>query len=70
MRRYNRPMDHSSSESRVELEAALENPADGDVNLAFPEGGRDAWVCLLGSCLMMFPSFGFQTAGKDGPYSF
>lgn len=65
MRRYNRPTSHSSSES-----AALENPADGDVNLVFPEGGRDAWVCLLGSCLMMFPSFGFQTAGEDGPYSF
>jgi hypothetical protein len=31
---------------------------------AFPEGGRDAWTCLLGSFLMMIPSFGFQTAGK------
>lgn len=67
MRRYNRPRNHTSSENRAELEAALENPADTDVSLSFPEGGRDAWVCLLGSCLMMFPSFGFQTAGEDGP---
>ncbi|KAB8199768.1 major facilitator superfamily domain-containing protein [Aspergillus parasiticus] len=29
---------------------------------AFPDGGREAWTCLLGSFLMMFPSFGFQTA--------
>ena len=70
MRRYNRPTSHNSSEHRAELEAALANPADGDVSLAFPEGGRDAWVCLLGSCLMMFPSFGFQTAGEDRSYSF
>ncbi|PYH46828.1 putative MFS monocarboxylate transporter [Aspergillus saccharolyticus JOP 1030-1] len=34
----------------------------GAVSLAFPEGGRDAWTCLLGSFLIMFPSFGFQTA--------
>jgi hypothetical protein len=40
-----------------------ENPTNG-VCLAFPEGGREAWMCLLGSCLMMFPSFGFQTAGE------
>ncbi|KAL4974474.1 major facilitator superfamily domain-containing protein [Aspergillus desertorum] len=32
------------------------------VSWAFPEGGRQAWACLLGSCLLMFPSFGFQTA--------
>ncbi|RAH46068.1 putative MFS monocarboxylate transporter [Aspergillus brunneoviolaceus CBS 621.78] len=37
-------------------------PTTGSVSLAFPEGGRDAWTCLLGSALMMFPSFGFQTA--------
>ncbi|KAL4747263.1 hypothetical protein BDW72DRAFT_17722 [Aspergillus terricola var. indicus] len=32
------------------------------VSWAFPEGGPQAWTCLLGSCLLMFPSFGFQTA--------
>lgn len=41
-----------------------EDSADG-VSLAFPEGGFEGWTCLLGSCLLMFPSFGFQTAGKD-----
>ncbi|KAL4938533.1 hypothetical protein BDV06DRAFT_231699 [Aspergillus oleicola] len=32
------------------------------VSTAFPDGGRQAWLCLLGSFLLMFPSFGFQTA--------
>ncbi|OQE40168.1 hypothetical protein PENCOP_c006G05774 [Penicillium coprophilum] len=62
MHRSNRPTTHRSGDNRAELDAVLEDPADGDVSLAFPEGGRDAWGCLLGSCLMMFPSFGFQTA--------
>ncbi|RAK98085.1 putative MFS monocarboxylate transporter [Aspergillus ibericus CBS 121593] len=38
-----------------------ENPTTG-VSWAFPEGGRQAWTCLLGSFLLMFPSFGFQAA--------
>ncbi|KAL3476634.1 major facilitator superfamily domain-containing protein [Aspergillus californicus] len=38
-----------------------EVPTEG-VSYAYPEGGREAWLCLLGSALMMFPSFGFQTA--------
>lgn len=41
-----------------------DDSADG-VSLAFPEGGLEGWTCLFGSCLLMFPSFGFQTAGKD-----
>jgi hypothetical protein len=36
---------------------------EGRVSWAYPEGGWEAWTCLLGSFLMMFPSFGFQTAG-------
>ncbi|KAJ5793577.1 MFS monocarboxylate transporter [Penicillium paradoxum] len=28
----------------------------------FPENSKEAWLCLLGSFLMMLPSFGFQTA--------
>ncbi|OJZ90613.1 hypothetical protein ASPFODRAFT_203124 [Aspergillus luchuensis CBS 106.47] len=40
-----------------------EQPADGPgVSQAFPEGGREAWMCLLGSFLLMFPSFGFEAA--------
>ncbi|PYI08347.1 MFS general substrate transporter [Aspergillus sclerotiicarbonarius CBS 121057] len=42
-------------------DGSSENPTTG-VSWAFPEGGRQAWTCLLGSCLLMFPSFGFQTA--------
>jgi MFS family permease len=34
----------------------------GDDKDAFPENSWAAWSCLLGSYLMMFPSFGFQTA--------
>jgi hypothetical protein len=37
----------------------------GDDKDAFPENSWAAWSCLLGSYLMMFPSFGFQTAGKE-----
>jgi hypothetical protein len=29
-----------------------------------PDGGREAWKCLFGSFCLMFPSFGFQTAGE------
>jgi hypothetical protein len=29
-----------------------------------PDGGLEAWECLLGSFCLMFPSFGFQTAGE------
>ncbi|PKX99079.1 putative MFS monocarboxylate transporter [Aspergillus novofumigatus IBT 16806] len=35
---------------------------EGRVSWAYPEGGWEAWTCLLGSSLIMFPSFGFQTA--------
>ncbi|CAI7563810.1 MFS monocarboxylate transporter [Penicillium manginii] len=35
---------------------------DEDDQDTFPENSRQAWTCLLGSFLMMFPSFGFQTA--------
>lgn len=40
------------------------NLANNEPSWAFPEGGLGGWMCLLGSFLMMFPSFGFQTAGK------
>lgn len=42
-----------------------DTPADdATVSLAFPEGGREAWSCLLGSFLLMFGSFGFQASGN------
>ncbi|CAI7648342.1 unnamed protein product [Penicillium manginii] len=46
------------------LNAGSENQplADTAVSLAFPDGGKEAWTCLLGSALILFPSFGFQTA--------
>lgn len=37
---------------------------EGHNEVAFPEDSWAAWSCLLGSFLMMLPSFGFQTAGK------
>lgn len=39
--------------------------SDEEDKAAFPEDTWAAWTCLLGSFLMMFPSFGFQTAGKE-----
>ena len=42
---------------------SAETPANSGVSLAFPEGGWEAWTCVLGSFMLMFPSFGFQTAG-------
>ncbi|RAL09602.1 MFS general substrate transporter [Aspergillus homomorphus CBS 101889] len=42
-------------------EPSPEDPSSG-FGQAFPEGGCQAWTCLLGSCLLMFPSFGFQAA--------
>ncbi|CAG7924988.1 unnamed protein product [Penicillium olsonii] len=61
MRRSSRIATAAETEGAVELEAVPENP-DAEVSWAFPEGGREAWICLAGSVLMMFPSFGFQTA--------
>ncbi|KAL6233411.1 hypothetical protein BDW75DRAFT_242040 [Aspergillus navahoensis] len=47
----------------AELVPESQNPAQTNgVSWAFPEGGQQAWTCLLGSCLLVFPSFGFQTA--------
>ncbi|KAJ5247818.1 hypothetical protein N7468_002801 [Penicillium chermesinum] len=54
MRRSTRPTAHELTD----LDAG---PSDA-ASVAFPDGGREAWTCLLGSSLMMFPSFGFQTA--------
>lgn len=49
----------------IELdESSTREPAEG-VSHAYPEGGREAWMCLFGSALMMFPSFGFQAASKS-----
>ncbi|KAL4881764.1 major facilitator superfamily domain-containing protein, partial [Aspergillus karnatakaensis] len=45
----------------IHSDDALDVPSEG-VSYAYPEGGREAWLCLLGSALIMFPSFGFQTA--------
>ncbi|CAL5867855.1 uncharacterized protein PFLUO_LOCUS2076 [Penicillium psychrofluorescens] len=58
-----RPINHELTELARELDTVpVEDLPDGGVSLAFPEGGRDAWTCLLGSFLILFPSFGFQTA--------
>lgn len=58
MRRPNQEIDFELAE----LDAVAENPPDTAVSLAFPDGGKEAWTCLLGSALILFPSFGFQTA--------
>ncbi|OJJ98560.1 hypothetical protein ASPACDRAFT_31478 [Aspergillus aculeatus ATCC 16872] len=53
-----RPTEHESELASLGTDHAEPNV----VSTAFPDGGRKAWACLLGSCLLMFPSFGFQTA--------
>ncbi|GLA26518.1 MFS general substrate transporter [Aspergillus phoenicis ATCC 13157] len=67
MRRHIQPETSEITPSGTELELAtggdqsFQDPGNA-VRVAFPEGGLQAWACLLGSCLLMFPSFGFQTA--------
>lgn len=46
-----------------QIELANRAEDDGE-DAAIPEGGHDAWKCLMGSFLMMIPSFGFQTASE------
>lgn len=31
----------------------------------YPEGGLEAWKCVLGSFMLMVPSFGFLIAGEQ-----
>lgn len=62
MRRAARHTDFELTRDPDDVPSA-ETSANG-VSLAFPEGGWEALTCLLGSFLMMFPSFGFQTAGR------
>lgn len=59
MRRSTRPFAHELTD----IDNTIASPdADRAISPAFPEGGCEAWACLLGSSLMLFPSFGFQTA--------
>ncbi|KAK2739394.1 hypothetical protein FQN55_009467 [Onygenales sp. PD_40] len=58
------------SQTVRDLEAAslpIDNPAAIDADSAegewtYPEGGCEAWMCLLGSAALALPSFGFQVA--------
>ncbi|RDL31536.1 Monocarboxylate transporter [Venustampulla echinocandica] len=60
--RRSAPPTNDELELTPNLGTASDNLADEEVSLAFPEGGLEAWKCLLGTSLMMLPSFGFQTA--------
>ena len=62
MRRAARPTDFELTRDPDDVPSA-ETPANSGVSLAFPEGGLEAWTCVLGSFMLMLPSFGFQTAG-------
>lgn len=42
----------------------LSESQEGTERDIVPENSWEAWTCLTGSFFMMFPSFGFQTAGK------
>lgn len=54
---------HQDQPTNPSAEPDGDMQTEGRVSWAYPEGGWEAWTCLLGSSLMMFPSFGFQTAG-------
>ncbi|GIC85399.1 putative MFS monocarboxylate transporter [Aspergillus udagawae] len=56
-----RPIRHDQPTNQLVAQDG-DTQTEGRVSWAYPEGGREAWTCLLGSFLMMFPSFGFQTA--------
>jgi hypothetical protein len=51
------------TDTSINRDDSADAPTEG-VSLAYPEGGREAWTCLLGSALIMFPSFGFQASSK------
>ncbi|KAJ5939420.1 hypothetical protein N7466_002554 [Penicillium verhagenii] len=59
MRRTRQQTEHELDDLNT---SSPEIEHDASVSLAFPDGGREAWTSLLGSSLIMFPSFGFQTA--------
>lgn len=62
--------DHEMTGDLDALSTGPDSPQEG-VSHAFPEGGQEAWTCLLGSFLLMYPTFGFQTAGMEAliPFS-
>lgn len=59
------PLSHQNSADKSSESDHVARSEEGDDKDAFPEDSWAAWSCLLGSFLMMFPSFGFQTAGKE-----
>jgi hypothetical protein len=67
MRRSAIPESRVSLSQRIANRSSRLNVAESgeDVNHAFPEDSWAAWSCLLGSFLMMFPSFGLQTASME-----
>ncbi|KAJ5559556.1 hypothetical protein N7513_001955 [Penicillium frequentans] len=56
-----RPFHQHISDKENESDLPVE-AQEGDDKDEFPEDSWAAWSCLLGSFLVMFPSFGFQTA--------
>jgi hypothetical protein len=60
-----------AAENGIRRRIAIPDPAANSVtddteqtDWTYPEGGKEAWGCLLGAFVLMFPSFGFQTASK------
>ncbi|KAJ5909040.1 hypothetical protein N7495_001722 [Penicillium taxi] len=57
------PISHLNIAVRTTTESEHHGErGEGNERGDFPEHSWAAWSCLLGSFLMMFPSFGFQTA--------
>lgn len=60
------PLDESVRKRTVATDAPVNAVTDevGYTDWNYPEGGKEAWGCLLGSFALMSPSFGFQTASE------
>jgi len=60
------PLDDSVRRRNVVSDGRISAITDDaeDTDWSYPEGGKEAWSCLIGSFALMFPSFGFQTASR------
>lgn len=57
------PNDHYDDYPQIaEAPILADNGTNTSVAWTYPDGGRQAWSCVMGSFFLMFPSFGFEVA--------
>ncbi|KAH8705874.1 major facilitator superfamily domain-containing protein [Talaromyces proteolyticus] len=52
----------SNAQDSTYADETNDNGSIVNVAWTYPDGGRQAWGCVLGSFFLMFPSFGFEVA--------